>query len=299
MAGVDQQRKAFCKTVHRRFLEKAPESNIGTEGRYGLESADSVRKHVKNLSADVHKFAKTLRSVRACEPVGATENQVMRMAVAVHEGKGETMFYEYKNYGPSNWIGFKAWLIWRNHSKWMSPTAYASGDDIDALDGSTPNHGLVDSVETVRGSVLNSSATNNWAVKQNKVCGSPTIRKPEERFGLETKNAKLLRQEEQRTQAVKSMAESPKRKLDALKERNAVVTFSPSEAAHLPETLQVFAALRKAHLSHALKPAPAVLSEIAAAQRIANSESGFAEVSTLQVKSIVVEPSSAHTSTFR
>lgn len=42
-------------------------------------------------------------------------------------------------------------------------------------------------------------------------------------------------QEEMRTQAVKSMTESAKRKSDALEEKNSIMFFSQSEAANLPE----------------------------------------------------------------
>ena len=49
--------------------------------------------------------------------------------------------------------------------------------------------------------------------------------KSDERFGLGTRSAKLIRQEELRTQAVRSMAESAKRKSDALEERNAIAVF--------------------------------------------------------------------------
>lgn len=86
-------------------------------GRYGLRSADRVHKHVNNLSADVQKFGKTLRSVRACEPTGVTEDQVMAMAVAVYERMCETMLSEYKNFDPNHWITFKTWINWRNHLK--------------------------------------------------------------------------------------------------------------------------------------------------------------------------------------
>ena len=67
---------------------------------------------------------------------------------------------------------------------------------------------------------------------------SAAVSRPEERFGLGTKSAKLIRQEELRTQAVRSMAESAKRKSYALEERNAIAAFSRPEAEGVPETAE-------------------------------------------------------------
>lgn len=50
----------------------------------------------------------------------------------------------------------------------------------------------------------------------------PAGRKAEAHCDMVTKNAKLFRHEELQTQVVQSMVDSAKRKLDALKERNAL-----------------------------------------------------------------------------
>lgn len=68
-----------------------------------------------------------------------------------------------------------------------------------------------------------------------------------------TLNSRILMQEEIRTQAARSMAESAKRKSEALEERNAMAVFSRPEALSIPETDQFFAAIRKTYLSQALK----------------------------------------------
>lgn len=82
---------------------------------------------------------------------------------------------------------------------------------MDALIGLTPNHGLQDEAETERGNVMESSALNDGDFDLNNIRDCPAIRKRKERFGLETKIAKLLRQEELRTHAVRSMATCEKR----------------------------------------------------------------------------------------
>lgn len=94
----------------------------------------------------------------------------------------------------------------------------------------------------------------------------------EYRFGLGTKSTKLVRQEELRTQAVRSMAESPKRKSDALKEWNAIAAFSRPEAVSMPETAQFFAALLRNYLAQALRRARVTSSENAAASDTESAE---------------------------
>lgn len=186
IAGADQLEKMFHKTVHCRFFENVSKSSAEVECRYGLESADSVRKHVTNLPADVQNFLKTLPSVRACVyarmKTGMPENQVTAMAVAVHEGKCETILYKYKSFDSNNWTSFKTWLIRQNNNKRMRPTAHENEDDVDVLAGLTPNHGLLYNMDTVEGCVSALSAFNHGAVELNSFRDSPTIRMLEERL---------------------------------------------------------------------------------------------------------------------
>lgn len=51
------------------------------------------------------------------------------------------------------------------------------------------------------------------------------------------------------------MAESAKRKSDAIKERIEITAFSRPEASDLPQTSQFFAAIRRVYLDKALKRA--------------------------------------------
>lgn len=208
-----------------------------------------MRKHVNDLFADAQKFAKTLRSVRACEPTGGTEDQVLSMAVAVHMGKCEIMSYEEKNFGPLNWIGCMSWFIWRNYLKWMSPTAQATEDGGGALVGSGACNSTLDGGGTSIRIALASGAVEDDAGNLRSVLALPAGLKPELRFGIGTKYAKLVRQVVLWTQAVCLMADSTKIKSDTLEKRNAIAAFSRPEAAELPETSQFFSLLRNAHLA--------------------------------------------------
>lgn len=70
---------------------------------------------------------------------------------------------------------------------------------------------------------------------------------------LGTHNAKLVRQEELRTQAVHLMAKPAKGMSGALEDRNAIAVFWRLEAAGLPETDQFFATIRQTNLLHTFK----------------------------------------------
>ena len=64
------------------------------------------------------------------------------------------------------------------------------------------------------------------------------------------------------------MAESSKRKSDALEKRNAIAVFSRPEASGLPETAQFFATIRQIYLSQALNKARIETTEAAASRSV-------------------------------
>lgn len=278
IAGVDQRGKLFNETVYRRFSERAPACFAGIEGKYGLRTPGSIRNHAGDLSADAQKFSKTLRTVRACGPTGVTENQVLSMAVAVHVGKCATMNYEQKDFSHSNWPGFKAWNLWKNHPKWTSPAATDSTsggtETTSAQGGGTTQAPFIEQQQ------CSSQTLEPNTNEADNVRNRSPARNAEERFGLGTKTAKLVRQEELRTQAVRSMAESAKRKSDALEERNAIAAFSRPEAEGLPETSQFFAALRSNYLAQVLKKARLAGSELTDSSPIDARHDSAAETPT-------------------
>lgn len=64
------------------------------------------------------------------------------------------------------------------------------------------------------------------------------------------------------TQAVRSMAESAKRKSDALEEQNAIAVFLRDDVVGLPETTQFLEVLRKNYLALALKRAQIAMDDV-------------------------------------
>lgn len=246
VVGADQKAKMFFETMHRRFIEKGPPTASVVDGKYGFRTVESCRKHVAELSADVQKFGIALRKIRACNPTGVQDADIISMAVAVHMGKATTMDYETKDYCKENWLSYKAWKVWNTHPKWSMSQASDEAS-------STPH--LKAAIPVTQGDHADTSdeLEGNTRDEQGVRRASPS--KSVERFGLGTRNAKLIRQEELRTQAVRSMAESAKRKSDALEERNAIAVFSRPEATSMPETAHFFAAVRQTYLSQALKKA--------------------------------------------
>lgn len=89
-----------------------------------------------------------------------------------------------------------------------------------------------------------------------------SARRPKKRIGLQTIHKKLVGPEQLRAQAVRSMAESVKRKCHALKDRNTIAELSREDANGLSQTTRLFRALRKNYINQALKRAWIVLQDL-------------------------------------
>lgn len=241
VVGADQKAKRFSEAMHRRFIEKGPQPPAVPDGKYGNRPVMSCKAHFSDLSADVQKFAVALRKVHASNPTGVNEDNVLSMAVAIHLGKTTMMEYKYKDYLKDNWISFKAWNVLHCHPKWQVNSPSQESD------------GSVNRLNTSSCDIRSHESTENSAAPSSSHL--PSHSRPDERYSTGNKAAKLQRQEELRTQAVRSMADSAKRKSTALEERNAIAVFSLPGASQHPETALFFAALRRTHLAQALKKA--------------------------------------------
>lgn len=237
IAGTDQTAKRFVQTVRRRFIEKGPDPSDVTEGRYGYRSAISIRQHFSDLSADVQKFSLSLSKVQACNPTGVGDDGIISMAVAIHTGQTTTMDYAYKGYcgdmSNCNWISYKAYNVLKHHPKWSSQSTVIPA-----------TQSLADVDKDTQPETPETPSTE---------CESPkaTAKEPgkkSERFAGGSRGAKLARQEEIRTQSVRSMAASMKRKSEIMEERNAIEVFYRPEAVGLQEPADFFAAVRATQL---------------------------------------------------
>lgn len=87
-----------------KFKELSPSDAM--DKTYGGRSQKSVWPSFDEVATDIQKFRDALRRVKACNPIGVTEVEILSMSIAVHLGKRDTMSYEACNY-PAN--------RWRNH----------------------------------------------------------------------------------------------------------------------------------------------------------------------------------------
>lgn len=155
-------------------------------------------------------------------------------------GKTARMDYEYKDFDALNWFTYKVWLVFRTHSKWtIIEEGNATG---------SPQKGFS---STNSSSFLHSSDPGD-AMEEETTTATIADR---ERYRIGTKKAKEISQEEMRTAAVRSMAESEKRKSDSLEEKNAILVLSQPEVANHLDTKTFFAAMRQTYLNSALKKA--------------------------------------------
>lgn len=86
-----------------------------SEKTYSARTAKAVRSKFDKLSAYVQKFRTSLRLVRACNPTGVTEDDILTMALAVHVGKRSTMSYDTRTVPLT---------IWKNHLTFNSLCRY-------------------------------------------------------------------------------------------------------------------------------------------------------------------------------
>eukprot|EP00171_Calliarthron_tuberculosum_P004661 IDg4661t1 len=85
--GTDQTEKRFYSAVYSNFAERGREA-FGSlsvpPGRYGLRSLDSCRQHFSDISADDQKFWRAVTTVNNASHTGATEEDNISMAIAIH-----------------------------------------------------------------------------------------------------------------------------------------------------------------------------------------------------------------------
>lgn len=258
VAGVDQTRKVFMDTVKRRFIEFGPDVSKETEGRYGTRTDPSIRQHFSDMSADVQSFRVAMYRVTNSNPTGVVAGNIESMAVAIHLGKTNVMYYHYKDLPPTQWLYYKAWKVLLAHPKWSDvPEANETGG---LEQESENNHADTAGSGSPEGESPQKTASNSTQ--------SSGERMKVDRFPIGARGAKLITQEELRTQAVRTLAESAKRKSDILEEKNAISVFSRPEAQGLPETDEFFDAIRRTYLAKAQKNAKLAETEALALGRI-------------------------------
>lgn len=124
IAGVDQTATRFRETMFEKYKSFAPKGC--SRKSYGGRSPKSVRAKFNEVATDIQKFREALRCIRAANPTGVTEHEVISMSIAKHLGKRSGMSYEVRSYLHSEWKNNLAYEVLRLHPK-LSDERSASG----------------------------------------------------------------------------------------------------------------------------------------------------------------------------
>jgi hypothetical protein len=114
--GTDQKAESFRSDMYDAiFLNAPPNAAEGTFHHRGDRKLfnywrDTISKHV-------NVFSKSRRLVNASQPSGVDEQQKINMAVAIHMKLATKMDYEYKDYDPTKWKHYSAWLVVKDTPK--------------------------------------------------------------------------------------------------------------------------------------------------------------------------------------
>lgn len=124
VTGIDQTAGRFKSTMFEKFKELGP--NDVHDKRYGGRSAKSARAKFEEVAADVQKFRDAILRVRASNPTGVTEDEVLSMSIAVHFGKRDKMSYEARCFPHAQWRSHLAYKVLQSHPKFSDERCLSS-----------------------------------------------------------------------------------------------------------------------------------------------------------------------------
>lgn len=119
IVGSDKKSIPFYEVMHRRFKEKGPSIADAPEGIVGKRPIAGMRNHFNTLSAGVQNVSVALRMFHACYPTGVNDLNLLSMEIAIHVGEMKKMDYDYKDLEKIKWMPYNAWIVLRDHPKWM------------------------------------------------------------------------------------------------------------------------------------------------------------------------------------
>jgi hypothetical protein len=129
LRGADQRQQVFIADLLSKLEHLAPADLNPKLVTYHHRGA-AVWGYLRNtVFKDLDKFIKALRIVYSKETSGATEQQKINMAVAIHTQKTKFMNYEYKNYDSTKeWRFYLAWLELKDDPKFQIPYSEIPGN---------------------------------------------------------------------------------------------------------------------------------------------------------------------------
>lgn len=87
-------------------------------GCSGNCTAESIKQHFSDMSADVQKFRVAFMRVRVSNPTRVGEEGLLSVDFSIHTGGTTVMEYEYKDLNQDEWMYYRAWMDIRKHPKW-------------------------------------------------------------------------------------------------------------------------------------------------------------------------------------
>ena len=76
------------------------------------------------IAPELQKFNSALRIVKLSRPTGVGQDEIISMAIAIHQQETKKMDYAFKNYSHDKWRFYKAWLVAKDEPKF----AYNAGE---------------------------------------------------------------------------------------------------------------------------------------------------------------------------
>eukprot|EP00171_Calliarthron_tuberculosum_P003176 IDg3176t1 len=205
IAGTDRKRKVFWEMMFRRFVEKSPAAHLVAEGQ-GVEPHWSERR-----KCSVHGRCASHWKVQH----NGLQLQLQRLL-------------------------FARTRLCSNRSRFFKSIRNERGLLRFRFSGQVAQEASTAVMQTAGHAAANSPGNLESLSSAEESADTSSGKPSSERFRVRGKNAKLIRQEELRTQAMRSLALPAKRKSDSLEEPNAISVFSRPDTEGLPETEEFF-----------------------------------------------------------
>ena len=131
--GKDQSSMVFWTKVEDKMKQIPSTEPFDTD-----RTAGAIKSFMSNtLFRDIHLFSKSLQMVVCSKPSGVSQDQIINMAVAIHQGVVTCRDYKMRDYNSTNWLNYKAWLVLKNCRKFSHPLE--STDEIATALSITPS----------------------------------------------------------------------------------------------------------------------------------------------------------------
>ena len=129
------------------------------------------------IAPELQKFNSALRIVKLSRPTGVGQDEIISMAIAIHQQETKKMDYAFKNYSHDKWRFYKAWLVAKDEPKFAynagetatGTTATATNNSNETSDSnSTPTDSSEENKSPELSVSSRSSSNNKGGISANK-----------------------------------------------------------------------------------------------------------------------------------